>query len=107
MYGYFFVVRAGAGARHFRPLAIQSRVSAGPITSSIPPPASASTIIPLPGPRGAKKARASASVTAWPSPRITGTDAVEHRRDKGPVDGTAILSPLALRPDSAPTLCRF
>ena len=47
MYGYFFVVRAGTGGSRFRPLAIQSRVSAGSITSSIPPPAAALTALAL------------------------------------------------------------
>ena len=53
MYGYFFVVRAGVGGRRLRPLAIQSRVPAGSITSSIPPPAAAFTAYgPVVGHRG-------------------------------------------------------
>jgi hypothetical protein len=39
MYGYFFPARGGVGGKRVRPLTIQSRVSAGSITSSIPPPA--------------------------------------------------------------------
>jgi len=47
MYGYFFPVLGGTGGRRFKPLAIQSRVSAGSITSSIPPPAAALTALAL------------------------------------------------------------
>jgi hypothetical protein len=47
MQGYFFPVLGGTGGRRLSPCAIQSRVSAGSITSSMPPPAAALTAFAL------------------------------------------------------------
>ena len=68
-------------------------ISSAAITTRVPrppPPASALMIIAPPGPSDAKNACASSSVTAWSSPRITGTAAA-----------TAAVRARALSPNSS------